>query len=60
VVLMVVFCVKELKSAYPLLDLRLLARNRVFALSSLAAFINYTAFFGIVFFFSLIYSMGAA
>ena len=58
VLLMVVFCVKELKSAYPLLDLRLLARNRVFALSSLAAFINYTAFFGIVFFFSLYLQFG--
>jgi MFS family permease len=56
--LMVVFCAKELKSDYPLLDLHLLARNRVFALSSLAAFINYTSFFGIVFFFSLYLQYG--
>ena len=56
--LMAVFCVKELKSAYPLLDLRLLARNRVFALSSLAAFINYSSFFGMVFFFSLYLQFG--
>ena len=56
--LMAVFCIKELKSAYPLLDLRLLARNRVFALSSLAAFINYSSFFGMVFFFSLYLQFG--
>ena len=31
--LMAAFCIKELRSDYPLLDLRLLARNRVFALS---------------------------
>lgn len=34
--LLTVFCLKELKSRYPLLDIRMLARNRVFALSSLA------------------------
>ena len=56
--LLALFCAKELKSAYPLLDLRLLSRNRVFALSSLAAFINYSSFFGIVFFFSLYLQFG--
>ena len=56
--LMAAFCIKELRSDYPLLDLRLLARNRVFALSSLAAFINYSSFFGIVFFFSLYLQFG--
>ena len=56
--LMAAFCIKELRSDYPLLDLRLLARNRVFALSSLAAFINYSSFFGIVFFFRLYLQFG--
>ena len=48
----------ELKSRYPLLDMRLLAQNRVFALSSLAAFVNYSSFFGILFFFSLYLQVG--
>ncbi len=43
----------ELKAKYPLLDVALLAHNRVFALSSLAAFINYSSSFGMVVFFSL-------
>ncbi len=43
----------ELKAKYPLLDVALLANNRVFALSSLAAFINYCSSFGMVVFFSL-------
>lgn len=49
-ILMVLFCFKELRSEFPILDIRLLARNRVFALSSLAAFINYSSFFGVLFF----------
>ena len=56
--LLAVFCLLELKSPYPLLDLRLLARNRVFALSSLAAFVNYSSFFGMLFFFSLYLQVG--
>ena len=52
------FCLLELKSRYPLLDIRLLARNRVFALSSLAAFVNYSSFFGLLFFFSLYLQVG--
>lgn len=58
VLLLLAFCLKELKSEYPLLDVRLLARNRVFALSSLAAFINYSSFFGMIFFFSLYLQVG--
>lgn len=58
IVLMVLFCFKELRSEFPILDIRLLARNRVFALSSLAAFINYSSFFGILFFFSLYLQFG--
>lgn len=56
--LLTVFCLKELKSRYPLLDIRMLARNRVFALSSLAAFVNYSSFFGMIFFFSLYLQAG--
>ena len=51
-----VFC--ELKTGYPLLDVRFLAHQRVFALSSLAAFVNYSSFFGMVFFFSLFLQTG--
>ncbi len=43
----------ELKAKYPLLDVALLVHNKVFALSSLAAFINYSSSFGMVVFFSL-------
>lgn len=56
--LILLFCLHELKSRYPLLDMRLLAQNRVFALSSLAAFVNYSSFFGILFFFSLYLQAG--
>ncbi len=44
---------QEMHAKYPLLDVRLLIQNKVFALSSLAAFINYSAVFGMVIFFSL-------
>ena len=43
----------EAGSRYPLLDLRLLTKNRVFALSNLAALFNYAATFGVTFFMSL-------
>ncbi|MEG2172086.1 MAG: MFS transporter [Desulfovibrionaceae bacterium] len=43
----------ELHTAYPLLDIRLLVTNKIFGLSSLAAFINYSSFFGMLFFFSV-------
>ncbi len=51
--LVAVYVWQETRSPYPLLDVRLLAQNRVFALSALAAFINYSAVFGMVLFFSL-------
>ncbi len=44
---------QERHTKYPLLDVRLLAKNRVFALSALAALVNYSACFGMVLFFSL-------
>lgn len=52
-VLLVVYVRMELRVAYPLLDVRLLVRNKVFGLSALAAFINYASSFGLLFFFSI-------
>jgi MFS family permease len=49
----VLFIVLQLKVRYPLIDLRLFTKNRVFALSNLAAFINYSATFAITFLLSL-------
>lgn len=43
----------EARSPSPLLDVRLLRHNRVFAFSNLATLINYAASFGVTFFFSL-------
>ncbi|PLY02505.1 MAG: MFS transporter, partial [Desulfuromonas sp.] len=43
----------ESRCAHPLLDIRLLSENRVFALSNLAALFNYAATFGVTFFLSL-------
>lgn len=62
--ILAVYARLELRTAFPLLDLRLLARNRMFGLSSLAAFVNYASSFGMLFFFSLylqvVRGMGAA
>ena len=43
----------EHRSASPLLDVRLLMSNRIFAFSNIATLINYAASFGVTFFFSL-------
>jgi EmrB/QacA subfamily drug resistance transporter len=43
----------EYQTPSPVLDLRLVAQNRVFALSNLAAFINYSATFGVTFLLSI-------
>jgi len=43
----------EWHSAFPLLELRLFTQNRVFALASLAAFVNYASSFGVSFYFSM-------
>ena len=51
--LMVLYVRLELRTDYPLLDVRLLVKNKVFGLSSLAAFVNYASSFGMLFFFSL-------
>ncbi len=51
--LLATFIKWELKLADPLLDVRLFCNNRVFALSNLAALINYSATFAISFLLSL-------
>jgi MFS family permease len=43
----------EASTKYPVLNVGLFHNNRVFALSSLAALLNYAATFGVTFFFSL-------
>lgn len=48
-----VFAAVETRIKYPVLNVSLLQNNRVFALSSLAALLNYAATFGVTFFFSL-------
>lgn len=47
------FLAFEARTAYPILQVRLLRDNRVFALSNLAALLNYAATFGVTFFLSL-------
>ncbi len=51
--LLIIYVMLESRTQYPLLDINLLLKNRVFALSSLAAFVNYSASFGMILFFSL-------
>ena len=50
---LVLFVVQERRTRYPLLNIKLLSENRVFALSNLAALFNYAATFGVTFFMSL-------
>ncbi|MGM0416876.1 MAG: MFS transporter, partial [Thermodesulfobacteriota bacterium] len=47
------FLVLEARLPFPILNVTLLTRNRVFAFSNLAAMFNYAATFGITFFMSL-------
>jgi len=47
------FLYLEMRAKSPLLDLGLLRRNKVFALSSVATLLNYAATFGVTFFLSL-------
>ena len=47
------FIVLETRNPFPLLNIRLLTGNRVFALSNLAALFDYAATFGVTFFMSL-------
>lgn len=50
---MLAFFYWETRVPYPLLDMNLLSTNRVFAMSNLAALINYSATFAVTFFLSL-------
>lgn len=47
------FARSELRCSHPILDVRFLLRNRVFALSTVASLINYSSTFGVMFYFSL-------
>lgn len=57
-VLLACFVWRELRSPFPMVDVRLLRSNRVLSLSLVAAFVNYCSFFGMVFFFSLYLQVG--
>ena len=50
---LLLFLLIEKRALYPMLDIRLLLENRVFALSNLAALFNYASTFGVTFFLSL-------
>jgi len=50
---LILFLFYEAKSDSPLLDVRLLATNRIFTFSNIATWINYASCFGLIFFFSL-------
>lgn len=52
------FYIREKSCPFPILNMSLLARNKVFALSCLAAFINYASFFGLIFYFSFYLQAG--
>jgi EmrB/QacA subfamily drug resistance transporter len=59
-VMLLVFIAREFRISYPLWDIRMFAKNRVFLFSNLAALINYGATFAVTFFLSLYfqYNMG--
>ncbi|MCK4503847.1 MAG: MFS transporter, partial [Desulfuromonadales bacterium] len=50
---LLIFLRIEASTTFPLLNINLLRKNRVFALSNLAALFNYAATFGVTFFLSL-------
>ena len=47
------FLWEERRSHHPILDVAFLVKNKAFALSTLASFINYSSIFGVTFYFSL-------
>lgn len=53
VVVLAGFIIWELRTTSPVLNIRILVHNRVFAFSNLAALINYSATFAVTFFLSL-------
>lgn len=50
---LIIFWIIESRSAFPVIETRLFTQNRLFAFSNLAALINYSATFAIVFLLSL-------
>ncbi len=52
-VLLVFFVIHEKRCASPILDITFLVHNRIFLLSTVAALINYSSTFGVMFYFSL-------
>lgn len=58
IVLTIGLCFYERNVAFPLLDVHMLSHSRVMRLSLIAAFVNYCALFGMVFFFSLYLQVG--
>jgi EmrB/QacA subfamily drug resistance transporter len=53
IAILALFIVWELRNQSPVLNIRILVKNRVFAFSNLAALINYSATFAVTFFLSL-------
>lgn len=53
VAILALFVLWELRNQSPVLNIRILVKNRVFAFSNLAALINYSATFAVTFFLSL-------
>lgn len=49
----IIFAIYEMRISSPVLDINLLTKNRVFALSNLSALINYSATFAVTFLLSL-------
>lgn len=58
VIFLVLFYIREKGNHFPILNMNLLSRNRVFALSCAAAFVNYASFFGLIFYFSFYLQVG--
>jgi nitrate/nitrite transporter NarK len=52
-VMLAVFIARELRISYPLWDIRVFSKNRVFLFSNMAALVNYGATFAVMFFLSL-------
>jgi len=53
IVLFVIFFLIQTRASHPVIDVKLFTQNRLFAFSNIAALINYTATFAIVFLLSL-------
>jgi MFS family permease len=49
----IILAIYEMRTPYPVLDITLLTKNRVFAMSNLSALINYSATFAVTFLLSL-------